>query len=375
MRKSQAIAALSALCLLASCDDVVPPALAPPGAEWPATPQLAMEAALAVLRTDSLRPAVRALGSRSYEERSLDAVLEQVAQAAALLSPEQPEDDERRRAAAIALEFAVLSNDAIAADVQAAERGLRSVTRRNANNVVQRANQVRIAMASNWRWPIEHQEEVALSIDKARTSRDEIFRWAPWAPVMNAGVTAANVSQLGVSLGKLMLAGPAALERVMAWFKGPGSGGGVQWALAGEGGAVAVSLVGRSGALVLTEAELVALAQAGQVSGLALQMLYLARGQLHHIATDKNWISDSSGGPWSPVFEEYFEGAGLELNDPANLVEVEGHVGPHPRAYHEEVLRTQARRPVRSHTGRQWSGRCAISGSGSGCRVRASTNS
>ncbi|XXF78218.1 AHH domain-containing protein [Myxococcaceae bacterium GXIMD 01537] len=63
-----------------------------------------------------------------------------------------------------------------------------------------------------------------------------------------------------------------------------------------------------------------------------------AKGHDHHIATDKWWDSSSSGGPWSPQFQRIFDRAGMSLNDPANIVHVQGHKGPHPREYHEEVF-------------------------------------
>ncbi len=59
----------------------------------------------------------------------------------------------------------------------------------------------------------------------------------------------------------------------------------------------------------------------------------------HHIATDKNDKSESSGGPWTPRFLELFERAGMDLADPANMVYLIGHQGPHPEAYHREVYR------------------------------------
>ncbi len=58
----------------------------------------------------------------------------------------------------------------------------------------------------------------------------------------------------------------------------------------------------------------------------------------HHIATDKNDTSDVSGGPWTPRFKRLFDRAGMSLDDPANIVYLIGHVGPHPREYHEEVF-------------------------------------
>ncbi|WP_257462268.1 AHH domain-containing protein [Archangium lipolyticum] len=60
-------------------------------------------------------------------------------------------------------------------------------------------------------------------------------------------------------------------------------------------------------------------------------------GDLHHIATDKNEMSDARGGPWTPRFRQIFEKAGMTLNDPANLVKVKGHRGPHPEQYHRQI--------------------------------------
>ncbi|HYO58312.1 AHH domain-containing protein [Archangium sp.] len=59
----------------------------------------------------------------------------------------------------------------------------------------------------------------------------------------------------------------------------------------------------------------------------------------HHIATNKNDIAEVRGGPWTPRFEELFELAGLSLEDPANIIHVINHKGPHPEEYHTEVYR------------------------------------
>ncbi|RYZ33261.1 MAG: hypothetical protein EOO71_42390, partial [Myxococcaceae bacterium] len=59
----------------------------------------------------------------------------------------------------------------------------------------------------------------------------------------------------------------------------------------------------------------------------------------HHIATNKWWDATHNGGPWSPQFQEIFDRAGMSLDDPANRVFIQGHKGPHPEAYHQEVLR------------------------------------
>ncbi|MFP2961525.1 AHH domain-containing protein [Myxococcus sp. 1LA] len=64
-----------------------------------------------------------------------------------------------------------------------------------------------------------------------------------------------------------------------------------------------------------------------------------AEGPVHHICTNKNLVSAASGGPWTPLCEEVFARAGMSLEDVANKVRLEGHQGPHPREYHEAVLR------------------------------------
>ncbi|EPX56966.1 hypothetical protein D187_006720 [Cystobacter fuscus DSM 2262] len=59
----------------------------------------------------------------------------------------------------------------------------------------------------------------------------------------------------------------------------------------------------------------------------------------HHLCTNKNDKSESNGGPWTPVFEELFEEAGMSLEDPKNIVYLRDHKGPHPREYHREVFK------------------------------------
>ena len=54
--------------------------------------------------------------------------------------------------------------------------------------------------------------------------------------------------------------------------------------------------------------------------------------------TNKDRLSTNQGGPWTPVFEKMAAKAGMTLEDAANRVRVDGHAGPHPEAYHAEVL-------------------------------------
>ncbi|ATB35125.1 RhsD protein [Cystobacter fuscus] len=58
----------------------------------------------------------------------------------------------------------------------------------------------------------------------------------------------------------------------------------------------------------------------------------------HHLCTNKNNKSEITGGPWTPRFEEFFEQAGMSIEDPVNIVYLRGHKGPHPEDYHREVF-------------------------------------
>jgi A nuclease family of the HNH/ENDO VII superfamily with conserved AHH len=59
--------------------------------------------------------------------------------------------------------------------------------------------------------------------------------------------------------------------------------------------------------------------------------------EVHHIATVENNKSSARGGPWTPRFKDIFDKAGMSMEDPANKVQLQGHTGPHPEAYHSEV--------------------------------------
>jgi filamentous hemagglutinin len=95
--------------------------------------------------------------------------------------------------------------------------------------------------------------------------------------------------------------------------------------------------VGDGVKLMLKEAKL--LAEAGDTAK-AAEKLNQVKGDLHHICTNKNGISTASGGPWTPEYTKIFDGAGLDINKSLdNLVNVPGHKGPHPQAYHEYVYK------------------------------------
>ena len=59
---------------------------------------------------------------------------------------------------------------------------------------------------------------------------------------------------------------------------------------------------------------------------------------VHHIATVENTQSTLRGGPWTQRFKDFFDKAGMSMEDPANKVKLPGHHGPHPEEYHKAVF-------------------------------------
>ncbi len=102
----------------------------------------------------------------------------------------------------------------------------------------------------------------------------------------------------------------------------------------GQVGAVAVT----AEAVTITLAPNVVASTAEGLRGAASRPVD-AEGHEHHIATDKWTDATHGGGPWKPKFQELFDRAGMSLNDPANIVRIKGHKGPHPQEYHEEVYK------------------------------------
>jgi hypothetical protein len=112
-----------------------------------------------------------------------------------------------------------------------------------------------------------------------------------------------------------------------------GSQAGIRLSAVGEVGAVAVS--GEAVTVALAPG---AVAMVARATGGAAFAPVDDAGHDHHIATDKWWTSAHSDGPWSPRFQKIFDKAGMSLDDPANIVRVRGHQGPHPQEYHEKIF-------------------------------------
>ncbi|MCK8500887.1 AHH domain-containing protein [Myxococcus fulvus] len=113
-----------------------------------------------------------------------------------------------------------------------------------------------------------------------------------------------------------------------------GGRAGIRLAAVGEVGEVAVS-----GEAVTVALAPNAVAMTARPLGGVAAAPVDAEGHDHHVATNKWWKSTNSEGPWSPRLQEIFDRAGMSLDDPANIVHVKGHKGPHPLAYHQRVFR------------------------------------
>ncbi|HYV44575.1 MAG TPA: AHH domain-containing protein [Myxococcaceae bacterium] len=314
---------------LAGCEEV-----RVAGEPPPSRVALAASALRLTLEVEQLRPAALALGDRSYGVATLDDLQERIALVRDLLSDDVSADPRRAQVAAVALLSAGIKYDAVRTDLEAAARGFSRATRAGCNRAVELTNLVSNRIAADWTWPLEHAKEADGLLSRAASLRTNAMAAAEATSVAKPAVEIASMAAAASTVEELAGRGPA-LSRVARWLKGEGGVG--RLAPAGEGAGAGLQMVGAAGALVLTQAEIAALAQAGKLSGLALSLLYLSRGHLHHICTNKNWASDASGGPWSPAFKEILDDAGVGFDDPANLVEVEGHVGPHPQRYHELV--------------------------------------
>jgi len=105
-----------------------------------------------------------------------------------------------------------------------------------------------------------------------------------------------------------------------------------------EIGAVDCATMAYGGGKLFGAAASAARAAAGKTAAAAARRA-APSGPLHHLATNKNWISTLRGGPWSPRFEAIFKKAGMTLEDAANKVRIPGHFGPHPEGYHAEIFR------------------------------------
>ncbi|HYV47455.1 MAG TPA: AHH domain-containing protein [Myxococcaceae bacterium] len=288
------------------------------------------------LELDQLQPVLASLEGRSFSTRRVEKLTSEVlATAEYLAGPRLDEDG--LRAARYRVDLIGVAYDLLRTHAELSARGLGGVVRTPCSAGMTVIAEAQAHLAVNPRWLVESPREADRLLLTAVDHRSNAMRVAPAVNVLRPGVQAAAFTSGVASTIQLTRTGLAVLTR-LAQFLADGGGMGVL-----EAGAVAgvgsVRLVASGRALVLTTEELVGLVKAGVISTASFAV-YLEAAELHHICTDKNSISDRTGGPWTPLFEDLFRGAGKTLDDPDNLVRVPGHRGPHPQAYHEAVMDT-----------------------------------
>lgn len=191
---------------------------------------------------------------------------------------------------------------------------------------------------------VEACRELKLAVEVATTFEELEEAGARFGKVV--GTEGARVFVLAVALavGKGVVGGGSWLAARLPLLPGFGeavslsaSQLGVRLAAVEQVGAVAVAESGVAITLAPGAVAMVAASAAGAAGGGGIQGD--PDGTVHHICTDKNTVSDLEGGPWTPLFEKIFRKAGMSLkNDPANLIRIRGHEGPHPQEYHQAVF-------------------------------------
>ena len=285
------------------------------------------------LRIDALRPLLFALQGRSYQLTRLDDLSDEIEQTADQI--EAATSQLELKAARYRADLIGVTLDVIRVHAQATAHGVGGVLNRSCTQAMQFLDDARRRVRTNRSWPIEAPEEADRLLDHASIHVANAMRAAPVASFMKTGVEAAAMANAASSLVQLTQAVRLGLGRMAAFMRSAGVSE-ARLATAFQGGTGALQLSTSGDALVITTSEAIALAKEGIVSAAALQLLFRAT-HVHHIATNKNIKSDAAGGPWTPQFEKLFERAGMTLDDEANLVQVQGHQGPHPETYHREV--------------------------------------
>lgn len=187
------------------------------------------------------------------------------------------EDQDRRRLAAahVGLDLAGVGYDLIRVDLEATLRHLGGLARRSSN----------AGLEAIWRGVRSLEEdpstatshEVTADLLLAEERRDVLLKIVPVANILRPGVLAASSTGSAYSLAKAAMAAGPVLGRLAAFLTKPG--GPTLGVKVSASGAVALNVVVSSEALVLSEAEVIALAQAGAISVTAIQLAMMANGR------------------------------------------------------------------------------------------------
>jgi hypothetical protein len=207
-------------------------------------------------------------------------------------------DTDRRRliAAHVGLDLSAIGYDLIRNDLEATLHHLAGLVRPPSNAALKRVwHGVRALGADP---DAATSPEMTSDLVYAETQRDSVMATAPWTNVLRAGVVAAANTSSAFSLANAATAAGPVLGRVAGALTAPaGAAMGVE---VSAGGTAVVSLVTSSGAIVLTEVEVIALAQAGALSATAVQLMMMANGRPPKVPDPKrfgDWVKQAPTRP------------------------------------------------------------------------------
>lgn len=301
------------------------------------------------LDIENLRPFTQALKGRSWSEERIDEIHSHLDKVAEWLAVADEIGDYQWLGPASAMvHLGGLEYDLLRVDLEATARGFGGTIHEASKQGVVTGLSAMERLHQDPDWVSRSPQEVADAINEMLRCRLSASKAAPATNILKTGVVAASIYTGTLSLVSLARAAPGTLARLAAWLKGAGQPAAL---MATEGG-VAIQAVAGASTITITVAEAEALVNIGVLSVTAHMLFAMAHGSYHHILTDKNYVSGQRGGPWSPIFEDFLKKAGLKLSHPANRVWVEGHTGPHPLEYHQEVYNrlVQATRGLKEGT-------------------------
>jgi hypothetical protein len=211
---------------------------------------------------------------------------------------EESETNPRRLAAAhVGLDLVGVGYDLIRTDVQATQRHLGGLARPAANAGL---NTIWRRIRSLERDPTTATNaEVTADLLDAKDRRDDLLRTVPAANFLRPGVLAASNTSSAYGLAKAATAAGPALGRLARLLANPeGAAMGVEIS---AGGVAALSVVAGSGALVLTEAEIIALAQASAISVTAIKLAMMASGRPPKVPDPERFAEWVKNAPTRPA--------------------------------------------------------------------------
>jgi len=210
---------------------------------------------------------------------------------------EESETNRRQLSAAhVGLDLAGVGYDLIRVDLEATLRQLGGLARKSSNaglEAIWRAARLLERDPST-----ATSREVTADLLFAEGRRDALLTVVPTTNVLRPGVLAASSTSSAYSLAKAAMAIGPALGRLAGFLKHPaGAALGVEIS---AGGGAAASVVASGSALVLTEIEVIALAQAGALTATAIKLAMMANGRPPKVPDPKRFAEWVKKAPTRP---------------------------------------------------------------------------